>query len=259
MSTKHPAFEGIENFRDFGGYATACGRGLKAGRLFRSANHAYATDADLAHMRDLGVEVIVDLRRRREREREVSRRWEGFAGTVIENDIDGTYADWQDAMAAATQIDADWFYNDSLTYYRRAPHEPRHVDLFARYFQVLAETDGAVVVHCAAGKDRTGLICAFTHHIAGVHRDDTMADYLATNDEARMAKKTSFLGPWIKDLTGHTVDDAALRRAVSVDEAYLAQALAVIDENHGSVDRYLEEVLGVDAVLRQRIEARILG
>ena len=41
-------FEAIENFRDFGGYATASGRGLKAGRLFRSANHAYATDGDLA-------------------------------------------------------------------------------------------------------------------------------------------------------------------------------------------------------------------
>ncbi|UTP39242.1 tyrosine-protein phosphatase [Phenylobacterium sp. LH3H17] len=259
MTAKHIEFEGIENFRDFGGYATACGRGLKAGRLFRSANHAYATDEDLAKLRDLGVTLIVDLRRRREREREVSRRWDGFSGTVIENDIDGTYADWQEAMAQADSIDADWFYNDSLAYYRRAPHEPRHVDLYARYFQALAETDGALVVHCAAGKDRTGLICAFTHHIAGVHRDDTLADYLATNDEARMARKTNFLGPWIKDLTGHSVDDAGLRRAVSVDEAYLAEALAVIDKNHGSVDRYLEEVLGVDAELRAKIEARILG
>ena len=62
-------FEAIDNFRDFGGYGTACGRGLKAGRLFRSANHAYATDGDLAALRDLGVGVIVDLRRRRERER----------------------------------------------------------------------------------------------------------------------------------------------------------------------------------------------
>ena len=46
--SKHLDFEGILNFRDFGGYDTACGRGLKAGRLFRSANHARATEADLA-------------------------------------------------------------------------------------------------------------------------------------------------------------------------------------------------------------------
>ena len=252
-------FDGIENFRDFGGYATASGQRLQNGRLFRSANHAYATDEDLAKLRDLGVSVIVDLRRRREREREPSRRWEGFAGQVIENDIDGTYADWAEALTAGGPIDAAWFYEDSLSYYHRAPHEPRHVDLFRRYFQTLAEADGALVVHCAAGKDRTGMICALTHHIAGVHRDDTMADYLATNDEARMAKKIGFLGPWITELTGRVLDDAALRQAVSVNEAFLAEAFKVMEDQHGGVDAYLEQVLGVDAALRARIEARILG
>ena len=252
-------FDGIENFRDFGGYATASGQRLQNGRLFRSANHAYATDEDLAKLRDLGVSVIVDLRRRREREREPSRRWEGFAGQVIENDIDGTYADWAEALTTAERIDAGWFYEDSLGYYHRAPHEPRHVDLFRRYFQTLAEADGALVVHCAAGKDRTGMICALTHHIAGVHRDDTMADYLATNDEARMAKKIGFLGPWITELTGRVLDDAALRQAVSVNEAFLAEAFKVMEDQHGGVDAYLEQVLGVDAALRARIEARILG
>lgn len=251
-------FEAIDNFRDFGGYGTACGRGLKAGRLFRSANHAYATDDDLAALRDLGVGVIVDLRRRREREREPSRRWEGFAGAVIENDIDGPEHDWADALKAASSVNADWFFQDSLDFYRAAPHAERMVDLFSRYFRTLAETEGAVVVHCAAGKDRTGMICALTHHIAGVHRDDTMADYLATNDAAAIDKRVEFLGPWIRDLTGVTVDDAGLRQAVSVHEAFLAEAFAVMIERHGSVDNYLAEVLGVDAALRDAIAARIL-
>ncbi|MBA4013550.1 MAG: protein-tyrosine-phosphatase [Phenylobacterium sp.] len=252
-------FEAIDNFRDFGGYGTACGRGLKAGQLFRSANHAYATDGDLAGLRDLGVGVIVDLRRRREREREPSRRWEGFAGAVIENDIDGPEHDWADALKAAPSVNADWFFNDSLEFYRAAPHAERMIDLFSRYFATLASTEGAVVVHCAAGKDRTGMICALTHHIAGVHRDDTMADYLATNDAAAIDKRVEFLGPWIRDLTGVTVDDAGLRQAVSVNEAFLAEAFAAMTESHGTVDRYLEKVLGVDRALRGKIEARILG
>lgn len=251
-------FEAIDNFRDFGGYGTACGRGLKAGRLFRSANHAYATDGDLAGLRDLGVGVIVDLRRRREREREPSRRWEGFAGAVIENDIDGPEHDWADALKAAPSVNADWFFNDSLGFYRAAPHAERMIDLFSRYFRALASTEGAVVVHCAAGKDRTGMICALTHHIAGVHRDDTMADYLATNDAAAIDKRVEFLGPWIRDLTGVTVDDAGLRQAVSVNEAFLAEAFAVMVERHGSIDNYLAEVLGVDDALRDAIAARIL-
>jgi protein-tyrosine phosphatase len=258
MTTKIQ-FEAIENFRDFGGYGTSCGRGVRAGRLFRSANHAYATDGDLANLRAMGVEVIIDLRRRREREREPSRRWEGFAGKVIENDIDGPEHDWADALKAATTIDAGWFFRDSLDFYRAAPHAERMVDLFGRYFHTLAETEGSIVVHCAAGKDRTGMICALTHHIAGVHRDDTMTDYLATNDEARMEHKITFLGPWIQQLTGVTLSDAALRQAVSVHESFLAEAFAAMTERHGSVDGYLEQVLGVDAALRERIAARILG
>lgn len=257
--TRHIDFEGIENFRDFGGYDTACGRGVKAGVLFRSANHAYATEADLARLRDLGVQVIVDLRRRRERDREPSRRWDGFSGVVIENDLEGVEADWAEALKAASVVDANWFREDSLEFYRRAPYADRHVDLFRRYFRTLAEADGAVVVHCAAGKDRTGFICALTHHIAGVHRDDTLTDYLATNNEARMAHRMGFLGPWVRDLTGITLDDTALRQAVSVHESFLETAFAEVEANHGSVDRYLEDVLEVDRGLRERIEARILG
>lgn len=81
---RHIDFEAIENFRDFGGYATACGRGLKRGRLFRSGHHSLATEADLARLRALEVAAIVDLRQLSERTREPSRRWEGFAAAVIE-------------------------------------------------------------------------------------------------------------------------------------------------------------------------------
>ena len=49
--TRHIDFEGIENFRDFGGYGTECGRGVRRGLLYRSANHHYATDTDLERMR----------------------------------------------------------------------------------------------------------------------------------------------------------------------------------------------------------------
>ncbi|WP_340645584.1 tyrosine-protein phosphatase [Phenylobacterium sp.] len=256
--TRHIDFEGIENFRDLGGYDTACGRGMKAGVVYRSANHGQATDADLAKMAQLGIATIVDLRRRRERDREPARRWPGFNGQVIENDIEGVEIDWVEGLMAAERIDVAWFQADSMGFYHVAPHQPRHVDLFRRYFRALAESDGALVVHCAAGKDRTGLICALTHHIAGVHRDDTLTDYLLTNNEARMPARIDFLRTFILDLTGKLVDDEALRQAASVHPDYLDHGLAAISESHGGIDRYLEEVLEVDSALRGKIEARIL-
>jgi protein tyrosine/serine phosphatase len=257
--TRHIDFDGIENFRDFGGYATACGRGVRRGLLYRSANHHYATDADLQRLREMGVAAIVDLRRSEERQREPSRRWDGFAGAVIENDIVSSHPDWTHVMKGVSELTPEWFYQDGLKYYRNAPFEPRHVDLFRRYFHALAEAEGPIVVHCAAGKDRTGLICALTHHIAGVHRDDLMADYLLTNDESRMARKVAFLGPWLEKQVGLTASDAALRVAVSVHPEYLETAFAVIEAAHGSIDGYLGAAIGVDEALRARIQARVLG
>ena len=256
--TRHIDFDGIENFRDFGGYATASGRPVKHGLLYRSAHHAYASEADLERMRDLGLAAIIDLRRSEERKREPSKRWPGFGAAVVENDILSDHADWIDAMKGV-EVNAQWFFDDGMGYYRRAPFEPRHIDLFSRYFQTLATADGAIVVHCAAGKDRTGLICALTHHVLGVHPDDIRADYLLTNDESRLARKMAFLGPWLRDTVGKTVDEAGLRVAVSVNLAYLETAFAVIRQAHGSLDGYLGEVLGVDAALRDRLQARLIA
>jgi len=257
--TRHIDFEGIENFRDFGGYDTACGRGLKRGVLYRSANHHRATDADLQTLRDLGVTAIVDLRRPVERAREPSRRWPGFEGLIVENDENSGYVDWADALKAVEEIGADWFVEDCLHFYHEAPYQPRHLDLFSRYFRAIADTDGAVVVHCAAGKDRTGMICAFTHHIAGVHRDDIVADYLMTNDEARILRRMETFKPWLEELTGREVTHEAVRAALSVQPAYLERALDRIAAEHGSLDAYLEEALGIDSALRAKVEAKILA
>src|SRR5258708_4409051 len=184
--TRHIDFEGIENFRDFGGYETRFGRPMKRGVLYRSANHAYATDADLARMADLGLAAIIDLRRKFEREREPSKRWPGFGAAVIENDI-------------------------------------------------------------------------LAHHVAGDHPDDIMADYLLTNDEARIRRKMDFLRGWLRDVAKQEVGDDALRVAVGVNPAYLDAAFEVIKDAHGSTDNYLRDALGVDAGLRERLHARLLA
>lgn len=256
MSRRIP-FEGIENFRDFGDYA-AGERRLKRGVLYRAAHQSKATDEDLQRLRDLGISLIVDLRRPNEREREPSRRWEGFAGEVIESDIgQATMDEWQ-VFIARSDLSEQSFRDYMLDYYRAAPHEPRHIDLYRRYFQRLAETDGAVLVHCAAGKDRTGIICALTHHIAGVHDDDIIADYLLTNDAERMSARAPVMIEAMMEQHGRAPSEAAAIVAMSVEAPYLEQAFAVMRERHGSLDGYLDEVLGLNPALRQRIHDRIL-
>ena len=249
---------GIDNLRDFGGYATACGRGLKPGRLYRSAHHHGATDEDLEALAALNLAVIVDLRRAEERARQPSRRHPGFAAQVIENDMGDEDGGWE-AMLRGREPTAALFQSESLAWYRGCAFEPRHVDLYARYFAALAEADGPVLIHCAAGKDRTGLLAALTHHVAGVHPDDMLADYLMTNHLDFHEVRAPSVAAMIAKHSGRAPSDEAVRAAMSVEARYLETALQAIVARYGSIDAYLDQALGFDSERRAAFEARLLG
>ena len=259
MQTRIFSLEGVDNFRDFGDYATAAGRRVHPGRLYRSAHHGQATDADLAAIAALEIAVIVDLRRGEERERTPSRRHDGFAARLIENDGNEASSDPFVEFIKASDASEGAFRDYMLGYYRGAPFDERHLDLFSRYFQALAEAEGPVLIHCTAGKDRTGILAALTHHVAGVHRDDIFEDYLLTNKVASFERRLPAVAQMIVELSGRTPTDGAVRTAVSVDAAYLEMAFAVIEGRNGSLDAYLEDALGLDPALRARVEARLVG
>ena len=254
---RHIPLEGVDNFRDFGDYPAAGGRRLRRGALYRSASHARATDADLERLAALEIAVVVDLRRREEREREPSRRPANFAGMVIANDTGHGEDSWFSHIASA-ELTAQSFRAYLVDYYRTAPFDERHIDLFARYFQALASADGPVLIHCAAGKDRTGILAALTHHLAGVHPDDIAADYLLTNDPERMARRLPQALQAIQEVSGRVPDEAAVMTAMGVDALYLDTAFAAIAERFGGIDAYLEQALGVTPAARDAVAGRLL-
>jgi protein-tyrosine phosphatase len=257
--TRHIRLEGVENFRDYGDYAAAAGRRLKPGQLYRSASHGRATADDLARIEALNLAVIVDLRRPGERERDPARRPAGFKGRLIQNDEGEAAGDdpWWNFVRSC-DLSEGAFRGYLMNYYREAPFTARHIDLFSRYFQALAEAEGPVLIHCAAGKDRTGVLAALTHHLTGVHQDDILEDYLLTNDPERIAARAPMVSQLIAAETGRTPTDAAIRAAIGVEADYLAEAFRAIDADHGSADAYLERVLGVDSGLRSKLESRLL-
>lgn len=251
------AFDAIDNFRDYGDYATAAGRRVRPGRLYRSAHHARASEADLARLGALEVCTLVDLRRPGERRHQPSRRPEGSACAIIESDHDdGGEAPHLEFLRTSdlTEASGRAFMHDA---YRRIPYETPHLDLFARYFRALGEAEGPVLIHCAAGKDRTGLLAALTHHLLGVSRADMIEDYLLTNSAVDLERRAPQIAQQLHAMTGRTASHGAVVAFLGVEPDFLEVAFRTIEAEHGSLDGYLERALGVDAALRDRITERL--
>jgi protein tyrosine/serine phosphatase len=257
MTGRIHRFDALDNFRDYGDYATAAGRRLAPGRLFRAGHQARASEADLDRLGALGLAAVVDLRRPSERRDQPSKRPAGFAATVIESDHDDGGEAPHITFLKTADLTPDSGRRFMTETYRQLPFEPSHLDLFARYFAALAETDGPVLIHCAAGKDRTGLLAALTHHLVGVHHDDMVEDYLLTNTAVDLQRRAPGIARQLEAMTGRPASHDAVVAFLGVEPVYLETALAAITARHGSVDAYLEQALGVDAAARDRIGARL--
>ena len=257
MTGRIQRFDALDNFRDYGDYATAAGRRVAPGRLFRSAHQARVSDADLDRLGALGLGVIVDLRRPSERRDQPSKRPAGFSGTVIESGHDDGGEAPHITFLRTADLTPDSGRRFMTDTYRRLPFEASHLDLFGRYFQALGETEAPVLIHCAAGKDRTGMLAALTHHLLGVHPDDMVADYLLTNTAVDLDRRAPGIARQLEAMTGRTASHDAVVAFLGVEPVYLETALAEIATRHGSVDAYLEQALGVDAGLRDRIGERL--
>ena len=252
-------FDALDNFRDYGDYAAAGGGHIAPGRLFRSAHQARVSDADLDRLGALGLGVIVDLRRPSERRDQPSKRPAGFSGTVIESGHDDGGEAPHITFLRTADLTPDSGRRFMTETYRQLPFAPAHLDLFARYFRALGEADRPVLIHCAAGKDRTGMLAALTHHLLGVSRDDLVEDYLLTNVAVDLEGRAPGIAEQLKAFTGRTASHDAVVAFMGVEAAYLEAAIAAIEARDGSIDAYLERALGVDTPLRDRITERLAG
>jgi len=256
MNARVLPLEGVHNFRDYGNYASVHGGRVKSRVLWRSAQHSAASDGDLAAIDSLGLATVVDLRGESEREANPCRRGTGFSARVLRHP--GETAGLAPHMeAAAGALDAGSAHGALLGYYRHMPFRENLIPALRGYFQALAEAGEPSLVHCVAGKDRTGFAVAMLHHVLGVSRDDMLADYLLTNLAGNIDARIADGAAHIRARYGAT-DEATVRVLMGVDEQFLAASLDAITEQHRSLDAYLEAVLGVDLAMQDRLRALYL-
>ncbi|MFG2041049.1 tyrosine-protein phosphatase [Dactylosporangium sp. NPDC048998] len=161
------------NFRDLGGYPVPGGRSTRWRRLYRSDSLSRIDPADASSFTALGVRTVIDLRRPREIERDG--RIHAFDGLTYHH-LNPMHAEWEEATDHDEPSDARWLAN---RYLDLAEHG--HAAISAAV-EVIAEADNApVVVHCVAGKDRTGVVSAVTLGALGVPDEVIAEDYALTS------------------------------------------------------------------------------
>ena len=232
---RHLPFETVFNFRDLGGYRAADGRTVRWRTVFRADGLHRLSGADIAQFGELGVRTVLDLRMHSEleergrigRDGEIEVRWHHFPLMDVHWDRDA----YDEAVAAHRYL-ADR-YLDMLVTGR---------DGIGGGLRVIADPDSKpLVFHCAAGKDRTGVLAALTLSLLGVSDDDVAADYaLSTRAIERFRAWMAVNAPEaLEELD--KVPDAFTRSPVEAMGLFLAD----LREQYGSVAGYAESV-GVD-------------
>lgn len=250
------------NFRDIGGYPTQHGRTVRWGRVYRAGVLSYFTDRDHDTLHGLDVRAICDLRRAEEREREPS-AWPAGANRSRPEHLhwdDGSNTPTIRAFAANRPFTAAGMFDSMIDLYRALP-----TWMAARIrglFDCIAAGSVPLVVHCAAGKDRTGVAIAVLLCALDVSRPTAIEDYLLTNDagdfvEFLRTRHDTQLGLTDIHQPLLSMPDDIRRVLFSAHADFLQAALDSIDAL-GGLDRYLEKTVGISseqrtAVLRELV------
>lgn len=249
--------EGIHNLRDYGGYAGLDGARIRKGLLFRSGQHRDASDDDLDLVQSLDIRTIIDFRGHSERNLFPCRRHPDFGAEVIAYEGETSSSPPHEGGGGTTSMTAQKAFDRMIAVYTRMPVNPAMIEMFSRYFAALADRDGASLIHCFAGKDRTGIAAALLMHILGAHHDDIISEFLLTNHAPKPEILERQSLPRMEEVYG-TIPQEAIRNLFGVHEEYIATYWAEVTRDHGSIDAYLAQRLGVDEQRKARLRERLL-
>jgi protein-tyrosine phosphatase len=240
---RHLNLAGASNFRDLGGYPASEGRKVRWRQIFRSNHLGHVTEADIRVLRGLGLKSAFDFRGMEERAAAMCALEEIAVHSLpIEPTVQATLRARRVSGVPLSSTDALDVMRDSYRNYVR-----QSTSSYRALFTHLIEDRAPLVIHCTAGKDRTGFACALILHALGVPDEIIAEDYLLTNRFYRRDPAAS------SDLP-----EDVRQVLASVETSFLAAAFDAIGAEYGDLETYFSDGLGLGARERARLEARYL-
>jgi len=244
--------EGLSNFRDLGGYRTADGGRVRWGLVYRSDAPHLLTPADLEVIARLGLRTAYDLRTDEERAHApsvlpegVRREWIAISGAAAK-----TEQIVQEVIAGQrTALPGDFLVR---VYHAMAETEAA---AFGRLLTGLAEPGGLpALIHCTAGKDRTGIGAALLLSALGVDERTVLDDY----ELSAVYYSAPQLEQLRTALAGTGIDVERFRAALDTSRQAMAAVLATLKERHGTIENYLLREAGVSPDVLAELRARLV-
>jgi protein-tyrosine phosphatase len=246
-----------DNFRDLGGYATTDGRRVRWNRVYRSNELSKLTAGDRDYLARLDVKLVCDFRATAERESDPDR----FSSPLTPDrlllpiDQDAVNPDRMQRLIRTGGI-AALAVEDSMETAYRAFVTDYSKEWSSMFQRLVTPGNLPTVVHCTAGKDRTGFAAALVLLALGVPEEVVFEDYLLTNEYRRNFFR--FVMRWVPAYSLFRTRPSDLLPLLEARRPYLEASLDAIREGYGSVDAYLEQALGVDGAMRAKLQTLLL-
>ena len=261
------ALSGAPNARDLGGYETTDGRRIKPKRLLRSGELSRTTEEDRRILtEEYNLKTVIDFRTDTERldKPEIGIPGVEFIHLPI---IDESTLGITREKPAEREMFGDLFgelskKNQSPEEYMASVYQSIcttdfSLKQYGTFFDILLnQTDGAVLWHCSAGKDRVGVGTALLLSALGVPRETIVRDYMMVNEftgdvvEGHLEK--------LKERLHNPQLINCLRELMQVKESYIYSVFAAIDENFGGMENFLKTEMGLDGGRLELLRDRYL-